>query len=359
MLVDALIVAGVKHLHRRIIDNIMLSYCPLNMTKMVITDFKRDCIYRDCSQCSVIYFQEALVRMNRDVIWSKSVVWHQWEKVDSANPNVKKKSFDKIRYTGPLSTLLTKYIQSLHKISVHMFDFHWQAFQFNECKKLLQNGDCLFIVDFVQNYSHHRQDEILGAYWSRKQSTLHPFVIYFLCPEECGHLVQEEVMILSDDLIHDAHAVEKFMDKVLEHLKLRNVPVNRIIIFSDNCASQYKCAKYFKSFTKQNIPFLHNHFGAKHGKAKADGAIGHLSQHIDAVTRSGTHEFGNCKELAAYCSHVLSTSDVKGGMCCHYCRSFYEVPIFTRLEDNDLQTVKGTTTFHSVRNTGIPGIIEV
>ena len=156
MLVDALIVAGVKHLHHRITDNIMLSYCPLNMTKTVITDFKRDCIYHDCSQCGVIYFQEALVRMNRDVIWSKSVVWHQWEKVDSANPNVKKKSFDKIRYTGPLSTLLTKYIQSLHKISVHMFDFRWQAFQFNECKKLLQNGDCLFIVDFAQNYSHHR-----------------------------------------------------------------------------------------------------------------------------------------------------------------------------------------------------------
>ena len=75
--------------------------------------------------------------------------------------------------------------------------------------------------------------------------------------------------------------------------------------------------------------------------------------------RSGTHEFGNCKELAAYCSHVLSTNDVKGGMCCHYRRSFYEVPTVTRLEDNDLQTVKGTTTFHSVRNTGIPGIIEV
>ena len=35
------------------------------------------------------------------------------------------------------------------------------------------------------------------------------------------------------------------------------------------------------------------------------------------------------------------------------------MPTFTRLENNDLQTVKGTTTFHSVRNTGIPGIIEV
>ena len=29
MLVDALIVAGFKHLHHRITENIMLSYCPL------------------------------------------------------------------------------------------------------------------------------------------------------------------------------------------------------------------------------------------------------------------------------------------------------------------------------------------
>ena len=166
-------------------------------------------------------------------------------------------------------------------------------------------------------------------------------------------------MILSDDLKHDAQAVEKFTDKVLEHLKQRNVPVKRVIIFSDNCASQYKCAKYFNSFTKRNIPFLHNHFGAKHGKAEADREIGCLSQHVGAVTRSGTHEFGNCKELAMYCSRVLSTGDVKGGMCSHYHRSFYEVPAFSHLDDNDLHTVKGTATFHSVRNTGIPGIIEV
>ena len=60
-----------------------------------------------------------------------------------------------------------------------------------------------------------------------------------------------------------------------------------------------------------------------------------------------------------YCSHVLSTDDVKGGMCSNYHRSFYEVPAFSRLDDNNLHTVKGTAIFHSVRNTGIPGIIEV
>ena len=138
MLIDALIVAGVKHLRRRITDNIMLSYCPIQQKEKqndgknesedtreeyIITDHKSDCIYHDCSQCGVIYFQEALSRKNTHVQWENTVVWHQWEKVESSNPKAKKKSFDKIRYTGPVSTLLTKYIESLHKISVHMFDF--------------------------------------------------------------------------------------------------------------------------------------------------------------------------------------------------------------------------------------------
>ena len=71
-----------------------------------------------------------------------------------------RKIWDKFRYSGTLSRLLSLFTESLHSLSVHMFDFHWQAFQFDECKKQLQDGNCLFIIDFAQNCTHCRQDEL-------------------------------------------------------------------------------------------------------------------------------------------------------------------------------------------------------
>ena len=82
-------------------------------------------------------------------------------------------------------------------MSIHLFHFRWQVFQFDECKKQLQDGDVLLIMDFTTNYSHHKQDEVHGAFWCRKQTTLHPIIAYYPCPCKCGHLVHDEIMILS------------------------------------------------------------------------------------------------------------------------------------------------------------------
>lgn len=398
LLVDALIAAGIRHVHRRITQNITLSFCPTEKIKdltsrkleldesqqqsSLITDHNHDCIFRNCQKCGAVHFQEGLVKANADynVDWSKIVIWHQWEKAeakdDNKNNDTEKKKdrahgsenktnkprkyWDKFRYSGTLSNLLSLFTQSLHNLSVHMFDFRWQAFQFDECKKLLQHGDCLFIIDFAQNRTHRRQDEAGGGYWSRKQTTLHPFIIYFPCLEKCGHLVKEEVLVFSDEMRHDGAAVNKFFVKVLEHLEERQIPLKRMIIFSDNCAPQYKSCKVFDTLSKRNIPVLHNYFGAKHGKAEADGAIGRLAQSIDAVVRSGQYELSKSEELAKYCQQFLTVgNDDKPGFCCHYRKSFYLVNDINREHDNDLVAVKGTLGLHSVRNTGIPGIIEV
>ena len=80
--------------------------------------------------------------------------------------------------------------------------------------------------------------------------TLHPFVIYYPCPECCEILIKEEVMIFSDEMKHDGCAVNKFFEKVLEHLEERNIPVQRMIIFSNNAGTQYKSCKVFDILSK-------------------------------------------------------------------------------------------------------------
>ena len=46
-------------------------------------------------------------------------------------------------------------------------------------------------------------------------------------------------------------------------------------------------------------------------------------------------------------------------MCCHWQRHYFEVSNINHDENIKCETVKGTLSFHSIRNVGIPGIIEV
>ena len=244
-------------------------------------------------------------------------------------------------------------------MSLHLFHFHWQAMQFNECKKQLREGDVMFIMDFSTNYSHHKQGEIHGAFWCRRQTTFHPIITYYLCPHKCDHLVCDEIMMVLKDVKHDSFAVDTFIDKALSHLKEKVIPVKRIIMWSDNCGTQYKSCKVFDSMSKfRDIPVMRNYFCAKHGKVEADGAIGHLSMHLDAVVRSGSQEFSDAGEIVCYCNLKLWVHNPDDAMCCHWQWHYFEVSNINRDESLKCKTVKGTLSFHSVHNVGIPGIIE-
>ena len=155
--------------------------------------------------------QESILKQNPDVDWRKQVMWHQWQYIllDNGENNTKKKRvIDKIRYRGPLAQLLTKFTESVNTMSTHLFHFHWQAMQFDECKRQLGEGDVMLLMDFSTNYSHHKQDEIHGAFWSRRQITFHPIITYYPCPQNCNLLVCDEIMIVSSDIKHDSFAVD-------------------------------------------------------------------------------------------------------------------------------------------------------
>ena len=387
--VDTLVVAGVKGINRSNTQNVVRSYCPIegqssgtsrkldfdgDNTNSVLTDHNRDCIYRTCPHCGAVKLKESIIEANPQVDWEKIVTWHQWEKVEidfdsevgPANDNEgekkkqKRKQLDRVLISGTLVELLNSFINSIHRLSVHIFDFRWQAFQYEECKKLLQEGDILMIMDFAQNYSHHRQDEIQSALWTRPQTTLHPIVTYYPCHQgSCEDLVKEELMMLSSDLKHDGFAVNKFIQKAIEHLESEHITVKRIIMFSDNCGAQYKSCKVFETLSRHKIPVIHHYFGASHGKGEADGAIGRLSMTIDAVVRSGQAKLDSCKKLVDYCQNHLTLGGHTQGMCCHYHRHYFEVSDIERVEDADIRGIRGTQKFHCVRNTGIPGVIEV
>ena len=145
LLIDALIVAGVKGISRRNTHNVLKSFCPMmgkecdtdERTKgagrqlfkeqnVVITDHKHDCIFRNCKHCGSVGFQKSIQLSNEGMDWNKTVTWHQWEYVHKGDAKCKKnerKYFDKVRYTGSVAQLLALFMRSLHNYSIHLFHF--------------------------------------------------------------------------------------------------------------------------------------------------------------------------------------------------------------------------------------------
>ena len=193
----------------------------------------------------------------------------------------------------------------------------------------------------------------------QKANNLPSYIAYYPCPKKCNRLVCDKIMIVSKDIKHDSFALETFVNKALSHLKENGIPVKRVIMWSDNCGTQYKSCKVFDSMSKfKDIPVMHNYFCARHGKAEVDGAIGRLSMHLDAVVRSDSQEFANAGEIVHCCNIKLRIHN-DDAMCCHWQWHYFEVPNINCDESIKCKTVKGTLNFHSVCNVGIPGIIEV
>ena len=55
----------------------------------------------------------------------------------------------------------------------------------------------------------------------------------------------------------------------------------------------------------------------------------------------------------------MTLGDHKPGMCCHKHRDYYYIGNINHIDDKNVATIPGTQCFHSVRNTGKPGMIEV
>jgi hypothetical protein len=71
---------------------------------------------------------------------------------------------------------------------------------------------------YAENFTCFSQNEIQGAHWMRNSVTVHPTILNYNSPECPDSIVEECVDIISDDLVHDAHAFQHFLQVIHQHL---------------------------------------------------------------------------------------------------------------------------------------------
>ena len=355
---------GVKGVSRSTNATCLSSMCPAEQSAEESSEegheifrYKRNCLWRQCKDCAHKFARD-LAAANPDLDLAKEVTWHQWEGVYKMIGGQKTKvAFNKFRKTGPLGELID--LLKLHMVSMpkHVFVYQWQAHQFEVCGKSLKDSEVAMVMDFAKNIQFERQREVQGAYWYRRSVMLHPVVCYFLCPNGCGRTVTDEVMCVTNDLSHDAHAVAAFEQQALNHLNQRGIHPNKLIQFTDNCASQYKCFTSFGYMTHAKHKIERHYFGEGHGKGPGDASVGRTKRLVDRASRSDepVGDVQDAASLVRYCRQNLATPDTGDNMCCHFQRHFYHVPQIQRSYKCEFKTLPGTKQYHCVQNTSTVG----
>jgi hypothetical protein len=354
---DAVRGAGLTGVSRRTSDVILHTLCRPSepVTDVTIGDCSRECIFRECGNCGPEGLKSHLLQCNPNVNLDKRVVWHQWVKI--INPETLYQEYKKECFRGTVTQLLKQFSRKSRMMSTHMFNFKWQGNQFELAKGVLKPGEVIMVMDFAQNYEHKMALEPQGAHWTHKATTLHPVVCYYLCPE-CNVLRKEELIMLSDDRNHDGWAVKAFEDTAVKYLRTNGVTVTKVIQFTDNCASQYKSRVPFEILSNRDYAIERNYFGAKHGKGPGDAAIGRVKRQVADHQRTEQSNIVDTLSMFEYCDRHLSVTKFDND-CVHPSLTFFLVNNIQRTDDTIARTLYGTQQYHSVRNTGVPGFIEV
>ena len=143
----------------------------------------------------------------------------------------------------------------------------------------------MIIMDFAENRKACFNAEVKSAHFGKSQITLHPVLVYTKNAQ--GQLVRHTLMYLSDDICHDYHAVHHFTSLAIDFVK-ELVPLRRVILFSDGCASQYKGKGTFADLSlTTGVRIERAYYGSEHGKGEADGETGVLSQMLARAVAGG------------------------------------------------------------------------
>lgn len=101
------------------------------------------------------------------------------------------------------------------------------------------------VQDFAENRKASYSGEVKSAHFGKQQVTLHPTVCFYRNGD--GQLVRHVVMLFSNDIGHDYHAVHTFTEKTLNVIR-EDENIQEVIIWSDGAASQYKVSSSVYSF---------------------------------------------------------------------------------------------------------------
>ncbi|KAK7089483.1 hypothetical protein V1264_024849 [Littorina saxatilis] len=289
-------------------------------------EYKQACIDRKCLECGTSSV-EVKLRPLLETHIAENVTFSKWEFINYVHNGVNKKKLGKTRKTVPAPEFVAQLVSDATTLSKHLFNARWQGNQYDSISKDVPGGWVVFCQDFAENFTCWVQDEAQGAHWAHDQVTLHANVASYRCPVDgCELMVNHTLMVVSNDMKHCHDAVHTFNSVTLNFLVHQQVPMNKIIMFSDGAPTQYKNKNSFCDlshfFEDYGLEGERHFFGTRHGKGPCDREFGTLKKAVNRRIKGRQAEIHTAADFFSFCrDHYSRETDH-----CHYKRSFFYVP---------------------------------
>ena len=272
-----------------------------------LNDFEKEsCISKQCEKCQD--WAGKIETLLSDVEERDSnISWHTWEREEIIRKNgIKGSSRNFVSKNQPFEVFKNELINDiLHPLQRVSFVEHFMAQKiqyrmYKDCLDALKVGQCILVQDFAKNRDISFQDLIKENYWTKKQDTMHPTVLFFRLSEN-GDLQRLVITHLSDITTHDAHIVHYMTQDCIATLKEKHLQIHwtKFFIWSDGCAAQYKGSKSFYYLDKfdKSVEVERHFFASEHGKGPSDAETGLMSMQLSNAIKSRRAKIENALQM--------------------------------------------------------------
>ena len=274
---------------------------------IVCNQDNENCMDGSCMQCAGLQTLAPSASETDSTV--PNMQWQQW--------SVEAGKVTKVAHQGTVAECYNELLKQTPFFLKHTFVKRVQAAAFvAECDSVKNDGDKVVIqVDFADNFTTKTQNEIQSAYWAYNQVTL-----FTACAWE--HQNKHAMVVVSDYLHHDKYAVNLFLKTILQHLDSTVQRFNKVVIFSDGAASQFKQHYLLSSITLLNRNISWNFFATSHGKGPVDGIGGITKRLVCYEVMSGKAEVTTSIEFSEVAARKCSNGLIK-----HICKTDVEAEI--------------------------------
>lgn len=295
----------------------------------------RECFMLECENCASLEPLKEICQSLLQRAGIEEIVFRNWVTTDRADLTI---------ITQTSDDFINGYVADIKKLIKHDYLARAQATFFEKCKETLTDFEIIAHIDFAENYSHGTSESIQADYFSARQSSLIPVILYF---KKDGKTIHQSLVYISDrGADHNSQFVRAIQINLINYIKEKYPWIQKILYFSDGSAAQFKnCVNFYYLANHEQYFGLKadwHYFATAHGKGAVDGVGGtikrmlRLGQYKNILISTAAQAFGYIQQK--YDAKETSIQPI-----------YLPASVINRIKiPKSVKTVKGTQKFHAV-----------